>query len=57
MKAVDTQEHLMTNHIIEQLNELNYYDIAGKSQRELISILARLRALEVDVQSDENKWF
>ena len=57
MKAIDAHADLMTSHIIEQLNDLEYYETDGKTQKELISILAKLRALEIEVGNPGSGWF
>jgi hypothetical protein len=44
-------------HIIEQLHKYGYSETEGKSYEELVRKLAVIRALEVDVESSENKWF
>lgn len=57
MKLVDTQEKYMTNHVVEQLNQLGFYATEDKTQKELINILARMRALEIKAESPHNTWF
>jgi hypothetical protein len=57
MKAVDVKKSLQEQHIIEQLHKYGYSDTEGKSYEELVRKLAVIRALEVDVESAENKWF
>jgi hypothetical protein len=47
-------EDNMTDIIIERLHELGFKDTEGKSQRELIQILA---AMDVKVDSPNNSWF
>ncbi|MYL50277.1 hypothetical protein GLV98_12335 [Halobacillus litoralis] len=46
-----------TKHVIEQLHNMGYTDTEGLTYDELVSKLAMARAMEVDVASDENKWF
>ena len=57
MRAHLIQDHQVNNHIIEQLNKLNYFDTEGKTQRELIHKLATLRAMEVKAVNPESGWF
>lgn len=57
MRLVNYEEELMTNHIIDQLNQLGFYATEGKSKRELINILARIKAMEVKVTGPEKEWF
>ncbi|MGJ9460087.1 hypothetical protein [Oceanobacillus sp. CF4.6] len=57
MRVHIVQEQLVSNHIIEQLNELNYYDTDGKTRRELIHKLATLKEMQVDIEHPESKWF
>lgn len=57
MKLANYEKELMTNHIVEQLNQLDFYETDGKSQRELINILARMRAMEIEVSGPEKGWF
>ncbi|WP_164908528.1 hypothetical protein [Halobacillus litoralis] len=46
-----------TKHIIDQLLVMGFKDLDGLSYEELVSKLAMARAMEVDVTSDQNKWF
>ncbi|MBN8236854.1 hypothetical protein JF544_16470 [Halobacillus kuroshimensis] len=46
-----------TKHVIDQLQSMGYTDIEGLSYDELVGKLAMARAMEVDVTSDQNKWF
>ncbi|WP_406945734.1 hypothetical protein ACJA3J_05655 [Halobacillus sp. SY10] len=46
-----------TKHVIDQLNAMGFTDTDGLSYDELVSKLAMARAMEVDVTSDQNKWF
>lgn len=57
MKAMDVHEHIMINHITEQLHEFKYFDTENKSKRELVTKLAVFRAMEVKVESPNNSWF
>ncbi|MBB6452007.1 hypothetical protein HNQ94_000428 [Salirhabdus euzebyi] len=57
MKAADVLETHKRNHIVEQLHKLKYFDTDGKSYEELKRKLAILRAMEIDVGTDANKWF
>ena len=57
MGAYSVQEQIMTNHIIDQLHELNYRDTDGKTRKELIYKLAILKEMQVDVEHPESKWF
>lgn len=57
MKTVDVQENLKRQHIVDRLHELNYYDTDGKTYKELVHKLAVLQAMEINIGSDENKWF
>ncbi|MCJ0932572.1 hypothetical protein MST22_15600 [Virgibacillus halodenitrificans] len=57
MKTIDVLEESKKSHIIEQLNGLKYFDTEDKSYNELKHKLAVLRALQVDVSKDENRWF
>lgn len=45
------------NHIIDQLNELGFYETEGKSQKELIDILARIKAMEIKADRPGMGWF
>ncbi|MDY0396809.1 hypothetical protein ACFSMW_14775 [Virgibacillus halophilus] len=57
MRVYEAQEHIMINHIKEQLNQLGYVDTENKSKRELTHKLAVLRATVVKVGNPANKWF
>ena len=57
MKTVAVKEDLMRNHVVDQLNEFGYTDTDGKKYRELVSILARLRAMEVEISDPGQNWF
>lgn len=58
MVYVKIREQHMKDYIVEQLkNKYGYTDTAGKSRKELTFILARFRAMEVDISSSENEWF
>lgn len=48
---------LKKHHVIEQLRKHGYTDIEGKNYDELVKQLVVIRALEVNVESSENKWF
>ncbi|WP_164908542.1 hypothetical protein [Halobacillus litoralis] len=48
---------IKTKHVIEQLHGMGFKDVEGLSYEELVSKLALARAMEVDVTSDQNKWF
>lgn len=54
MKAVDVQENIMTNIIIDRLHELGFENTEGKTKKELVRILA---AMDVKVDSPNNSWF
>ncbi|MRG86981.1 hypothetical protein [Salinibacillus xinjiangensis] len=56
MKAVDVLEKAKKNHIIEQLHEKGFKDTEGKDYKELRHKLAVIRAMEIDVSKDENRW-
>ncbi|MBN6206246.1 hypothetical protein JYK21_07265 [Ralstonia pickettii] len=47
----------MTDYITEQLARYGYTDTAGKSRKELTNELARLRALEININAPENGYF
>ncbi|WP_163526644.1 hypothetical protein [Halobacillus ihumii] len=51
------EQEYKTAHIIEQLNKLGFNDTEGLTYDELKRKLAVARALEVDLNSDDNKWF
>lgn len=57
MKLIDIHEEYMTNHIIDQLNDLGFYDTEGKTQRELKYILARKRITEIEPDVPGQGWF
>lgn len=46
----DVQEKYKRNYIIEQLHKFKYYEVEGKSYRELKSKLAALRATAIEVK-------
>ncbi len=45
------------NHIIKQLQKYDYTDVQGKTDEQLIKQLAKLKALHVNLDSSDNKWF
>lgn len=57
MKVADTRKECITNHIIDQLNQLGFYATEGKTQKELINILARIKVMEIKAESPHNTWF
>ena len=44
-------------HVIEELERLGVKDVEKLSYDELVRRLATIRALEVDINHDDNKWF
>lgn len=58
IRAIDMQENIMINHIVEELNKrFNFYDTDGKSLRELKYKLAAFRAMEVKAENPNNSWW
>lgn len=53
----ETFEQHMTNHIIEQLAAYGYTETHGKTREQLTAELARCRALEININAPENKWW
>lgn len=51
------QEQYMTDYIVEQLSKYGYRDTEGKSRKELTNELARLRAMEININAPENSFF
>ena len=51
------QQDYKHHYVIEKLTEHGYTDIEGKTYEELKRKLAAIRAMEVDVTADSNKWF
>lgn len=53
-----SEEEYMTNYIKDQLiSQYGYTDVEGKSKKELTAVLARFRAMEIDVNAPENNWW
>lgn len=44
-------------HIIDQLKKHAYFDVHDKSYEELKQKLALIRATEIDITNDDNRWF
>lgn len=51
------EEQHMHDYVIEQLARYGYTDIHGKSRDELTRILAKQRAMEIDVNAPANSWY
>ena len=51
------QEQYMTDYILEQLAKYGYTNVAGKTRKELTNELARLRAMEININAPENSFF
>lgn len=52
-----SQLDLKKQHIIEQLAKYGIKDVEGCTYNELKHKLAVIRAMEVNVHTDSNKWF
>ncbi|MEN2765754.1 hypothetical protein [Ornithinibacillus xuwenensis] len=45
------------NFFIEQLHKRNFYQTEGLTYNELKHKLATIKAMEIDISKDENKFF
>lgn len=57
MKLKGYEAELKKNHVIEQLEKLGYHDNDHYTYRELVTKLSAARAMEVDVEHSDNKYF
>ncbi|WP_373894442.1 hypothetical protein [Virgibacillus sp. CBA3643] len=57
MKVADIRNDYKQAHVIEQLEKLGSYDNEHYTYNELVRKLAAVRAMNVDVESDSNKYF
>ena len=57
MKPLVTLKDFKRAHVIDQLAKYKFNDVEGMTYKELVSKLAMLRALDVEIDSPEKSWF
>ncbi|MUV39443.1 hypothetical protein JNUCC1_03321 [Lentibacillus sp. JNUCC-1] len=57
MKASQVQDDYIRDYICQQLSAYEFYDTEGRSTKELKYILATRRAMDINIDSDSNKFF
>ena len=54
---VNSMDEYKRAYVVEQLEKYGYRDTDDKTYKELVNKLARLRVLEVKVESPHSSWF